>query len=528
MTMTHSTWPPMIEDLVEELRAQGAGDGCEREIDVIETHISWVLLGPVAYKVKKPVAFPFLDFSTRARRAAACAAELAVNRRLAPRTYLDVVPIRRRPDGRFTLAGDDASEPVESAVRMVRLDESRSAAALLAAGALDARLVDRIAEGIASFHEDAPASARIAASATEAAIEKNVRDNFEALADAPGLVTSEELDALARWQLSFLRGHRDLLARRIRAGAIRDGHGDLRLEHVFFEGKENEDFEVIDAIEFDARYRWADVAADIAFLSMDLARLGRVDLAERLLAVYARASNDFDLYSVIDFYESYRACVRAKIAARSAPDEARRYLLFALAATRRPVLPPVLVAVGGMIGAGKSTVAERIAARMSAPIVDADRTRKHMIGLRPTAHADDAAWSGAYDPRFSEEVYAEVLRRADAVLRSGRPVVVDASFRSAAARAQVRELASRNNVPFRFVECSAPLAVCRERLRQRDRGTAVSDGRAEVLDAFAARFERVTELSPPEHLTVDTTGSVEAAVSRVEQELPIWPERLVS
>jgi hypothetical protein len=522
--MTHGSRSPMIEDLASELRGREREAGGGREPRVIETHISWVLLGREAYKIKKPVAFPFLDFSTRSRRAAACEAELEVNRRLAPRTYLEVVPIRRRADGRFSFAGD--GEPVESAVRMVRLDESRSADALLGANTLDVKLVDRLAEGIASFHADAPTNLRISASATVAAIERNVQDNFQALEDAPGLVTSEELDALERWQLSFLRGHRDLFAHRISAGAIRDGHGDLRLEHVFFGA--DDDFEVIDAIEFDPRYRWADVAADIAFLSMDLARLGRVDLAERLLASYARASNDFDLYPLVDFYESYRACVRAKIAAKSAPDEARRYLLCALAAARRPLLPPVLVAVGGMIGAGKSTVAERLAARMSAPIVDADRTRKHLLGLRPTAHADDAAWSGAYDLRFSEEVYAEVLRRADAVLRSGRPVVVDASFRSAAARAQVREIASRNNVPFRFVECTAPLAVCRERLRRRDRVTAVSDGRAEVLDAFAARFERVTELSPPEHLVLDTSGTVEVAVAEVERELPVWPERLVS
>jgi aminoglycoside phosphotransferase family enzyme/predicted kinase len=515
----------MIEDLVQELHARARAAGDPGEPRIVETHISWVLLaGSEAYKVKKPVAFPFLDFSTRSRRDAACEAELAVNRRLAPRTYLDVVPIRRRADGRFTLFAE--GEPVESAVHMVRLDEARSADLLLAAGALDTRLVDRLAEGIASFHADAPTDLRIAAAATVVAIERNVQDNLQALEDAPGLVTRDELDTLERWQLSFLRGHRDLFAQRTSVGAIRDGHGDLRLEHVFFGA--DDDFEVIDAIEFDPRYRWADVAADIAFLSMDLARLGRVDLAERLLAVYARASNDFDLYPLIDFYESYRACVRAKIAARSAPDEARRYLLFALAAARRPLLPPVLVAVGGMIGAGKSTVAERLGARMSAPIVDADRTRKHLLGLRPTAHADEAAWAGAYDPRFSEEVYAEVFRRADAVLRSGRPVVVDASFRSVAARAQVREIASRNNVPFRFVECTAPLAVCRERLRQRDRRAAVSDGRAEVLDAFAARFERVTELSPPEHLAIDTSGTVEAAVSGVERELPVWPERLVS
>jgi predicted kinase len=208
--------------------------------------------------------------------------------------------------------------------------------------------------------------------------------------------------------------------------------------------------------------------------------------------------------------------------------------VLALTATRRPILPPVLVAVGGMIGAGKSSLAHRLGDRLSAPVVDADRTRKHLLGLRASEHVDAGAWAGAYDPRFSEVVYDEVLRRADAVLASGRPVIVDASFRSEKARAAARELASRHNVPFRFVECIAPLAVCRSRLEQRLRDrdgnapSAASDGRPEVLDDFAARFERVAELPPTEHVPVDTSGTPDAAVEEVERELPTWPDRLVS
>src|SRR6185369_962358 len=142
---------------------------------------------------------------------------------------------------------------------------------------------------------------------------------------------------------AFLRGKHELFAKRIAQGAIRDGHGDLRLEHVFF--SPDGDFDVIDGVEFDERYRWADVTADVAFLAMDLARLGRVDLAERFLAVYARTANDFELYRLVDFYESYRACVRAKIAAllfadpgamrERAAAEARRYLLLAVSAGHR-------------------------------------------------------------------------------------------------------------------------------------------------------------------------------------------------
>jgi hypothetical protein len=511
----------MVADLAAELGAQR----------VLETHISWVLLTEAeAIKIKKPVKLPYLDFSAPERRVRACKAELEVNRRLAPRTYLGLSPIRQLADGRFTCNSPaGGGEVVEQAVRMVRLPDSRRADLLLAAGALSLDLVDLIAEEVASFHADAPSSPRIASAATPSAIEQNVRDNFRVLDEVfPGLVTREQLEELERWQLSFLRRHRDRFADRIRRGMIRDGHGDLRLEHVFF--GEDGDLDVIDAIEFDARYRWADVAADVAFLAMDLSRLGRVDLAERFLATYARAANDYDLYGVVDFYESYRACVRAKIAAGrpGGEAEARRELLLALTAQRRPLLSPVLVAVGGLIGVGKSTLANRLAARVGAPVIEADRTRKHLLGMRPTEHADVAAWSGPYDPRLSVEVYAEALRRADVVLASGRPAVVDASFRTAAARSAARELAIRHAAPFRFVECTAPPAICRERVRQRDRTSSASDGRAEVLDAFAARFEPVAELPPTEHLRIDTTGSLDAALDAVEREVATWPTRLVS
>jgi aminoglycoside phosphotransferase family enzyme/predicted kinase len=528
----------MIDDLLHELRERARAAGDTQDVRLIETHVSWVLLGPEVYKIKKPVSLPYVDFSTFGKREAACRAEVEINQRLAPRTYLGVVPIRRMSHGAHTFGA--AGAVVDWAVHMVRLDDAGRADLLLGRGELSASHVDRVAVGLASFHADAATGADISACADFSAIEQNVIDNFRMLdSSAVGLVTAEQAWELQRWQLAFLRGHRSLFAARIASGAIRDGHGDLRLEHVFF--RPDGDFEVIDGVEFDPRYRWADVCADVAFFAMDLARLGRVDLAERFLATYARAANDFDIYPLVDFYEGYRACVRAKIAAAVARDpsssdevqatakaDARRYLLLALTRGRRSLLGPTLVVVAGGIASGKSALAELLGDRLGAPVIDADRTRKHLLGLEPTAHADDSAWSGAYDPTFSEHVYGEVLRRVDAVLSSGRPVVVDASFRTMAARAAARDLAGRHNVPFRLFECVAPLDVCRARVRQRDRATSVSDGRAEILDAFAARFEPIVELPPTEHRRIDTGGSVEQALAQVERELGTWPARLVS
>lgn len=517
----------MVDDLMRELRERALAAGDSREVRLVETHISWVLLGPDVYKVKKPVRLPFLDFSSFEARERACRTEVRINRRLAPRTYHGVIPIRKRADGRFTLGA--VGSIVDWAVRMTRLDDAERADVLLEKGTLGREHIDALAFGIAAFHADSASTPRVARYGAPEIIERNVLDNFTALREHMGRYVRDDAAAeIERWQLAFVRGHRDLLERRMVDGAVREGHGDLRLEHVFFHA-DGKDFDVIDGIEFDERYRCADVAADVAFLAMDLARCGHVELAERLLAMYARASNDYELYRVVDFYESYRACVRAKISAMMGKHDARRELLLAQSARRRAILDPVLIAVAGGIASGKSTLAERLGEELSGPVIDADRTRKHMLGLAPTAHAsaEAGAWHGAYDPRFSELVYEEVLRRADAVLASGRPVVIDASFRTKKARAAAEQLASRHNVPFRLLECIAPREVCKERLVARDRKTSVSDATPDIYEAFAAGYEPISELPPTEHLRIDTMGAIDDSVAQVKREIETWPRGLV-
>lgn len=272
---------------------------------------------------------------------------------------------------------------------------------------------------------------------------------------------------------------------------------------------------------------------------MDLASHGRVDLAERFLARYARASNDFDLYALVDFYESYRAFVRAKVCMMRLADpladeatrpqtgaEARRHFLLALSADRRPLLLPALVAVGGIIASGKSTIADRVGADMGAPVIDADRTRKAMLGVAPTEPVHEAAWKGAYDPAFTEKVYEEVLRRAGVVLASGRPVVLDASFRSPAMRGAARKLASTYGVPFRFVECRADVEACRARLVVRANHAGVSDGRIAIFDEFCAKFEPPRELPECERIAVDTSRAIDDSIATLRTRLDTWPPGL--
>jgi len=511
-----------VEDFIEQMTRKG--------YELVETHISWVLLGPSdVWKLKKPVNFGFLDFTDAAQRKAACEAEIELNRRLSPHVYLGSEPVCTGEDG----------APIEWAVHMKRLPDADRADVRLAEGRLTREHIDRIAERVAAFHADARCDEATARFGDVDIIGANVRENFEQTRETVGhYIEGAQADEIEQWQLSMLQQHADRFAARVEDGRIRDGHGDLRLEHVYI--TDDGEISIIDCIEFNERFRFGDVCADIAFLAMDLARLGHVELSEACLAAYARAADDFDLYSVVDFYESYRAYVRGKIATivaegehtppkvrERAAKEARRDYLLSVAAHRRSLLSPMVIAVAGIIATGKSTVAAAIGAERSAPIIEADRTRKAMLGAQPTQAIHTDAWQGAYSPGMTEKVYAELMRRGEVVLRSGRPVVLDASFRKQSYRAQARALAERLDVPFVLVECRADPAVCRARLEERARSASVSDGRLEIFDDFVASWQTVDELPPVQHLVLNTSKPLADNLEVIrERAIHTWPPGL--
>jgi uncharacterized protein len=531
--------PFVVPTLRDDLARPDAYPDAPSSVDVVETHISWVFLTrDAAYKVKKPVDFGFLDFRSLESRRRACEAELALNTRLTEGVYRGLVPVRQRPDGHFAL-GEGEGEIVDWAVHMKRLPDERRADLMLLAGELGLPEVDLLAMRVAAFHASCKVDERAVRHGVPDAIAASVEENFSQVGDAlERYVSRAEASELRRLPRALLASRRPMFERRVKTGRVRDGHGDLRLEHVYFTGAAPQ---ILDCIEFNERFRYGDVCADVAFLSMDLAHFGAVDLAERFLAQYARASNDYDIYELVDFYEGYRAFVRGKVAhfvardgalplptRQAAEAQARGYFLLALSTERRALLSPQVVCIGGIIAAGKSTLADALACEMSAPVVDADRTRKDMVGVQATQAVKDDAWSGAYDPAFTERVYEEVLRRARVVLASRRPVILDASFRSPRFRAAARALAREMGAPFCFLECQAPMDVIRARLTERARGASVSDGRLEVLDDFVKRYEPVTELSEAEHLVVDTSTDLEHQLSRVRARVSTWPRGLVA
>ncbi len=518
--------PKWIQDLL------GTGE-------LIETHISWVIRKQDrVYKVKKPVDFGFLDFTTVAKRHAACQAEVELNRRLAPKVYRGVVPITRDVAGHHRVGG--SGQPVDFAVEMIRVDDGNRCDSRLSTNSLTKRHMQLLAVCLAQFHKEGRCDEETSSFGRISAIKANLQENFqqtrEMIAQHITLHQAREIEA---YQLRFLREHAEAFETRIRLKKVRDGHGDLRLEHIYF--ADGDDMPVIlDCIEFCDRFRFADVCADIAFVYMDLVWHGRVDLAEIFLAAYARETDDYGLYRLVDFYASYRAYVRAKIcgfvaadagiSARlrdKARDHARRYFLLSIATERcSPVLPAV-VAVGGVIAAGKSTVSDAIAEEMAAPVVSTDRTRKHMAGVSVTENIAAGSWSGYYSQEFTKGVYEEVYRRARSVLSSGRPVVLDASFQSRTLRAGVLALADAYDVPCYFVECRVDPAIAKNRLAKRaEQGSSVSDGRLALFDEFVSRWQSMDEIPEERHFVLDTSLPLTQNMQRLRSKLPVWPQGL--
>ncbi|MDX2171294.1 MAG: AAA family ATPase [Deltaproteobacteria bacterium] len=464
-------------------------------VDLVQTHISYVFLaGDQVYKVKKAVRFAFLDFSTLERRRHFCHEEVRLNRRLAGDTYRGVVALVPRGDG-FALADADAADAVEYAVHMRRLPADRMLPALLARDAVDAALIDRIAARLVRFHAAADAGPEGARGGEPAGIAGLLDDDFAEVAALHGDTISAADDAaIQRWCHAFLATHAALLRRRVAAQRIRDGHGDLHAEHICCVEPQPL---IFDCIEFSPAFRHRDVAAEIAFLAMDLTCLGHPQLAARLVERYATAAADADLPRLIPFYACHRAYIRGKIesltcrAAEVAPEAraaARQRALdhFALAYRYTWSDAPALVVIGGLSGTGKSTLAAALAARTGFRHVNSDRTRKQLAGVAPTDRPGDAL----YTPQRSAATYAAMYDAAGAALARGEGAILDGTFQRRIDRRAARAVAQRAGVPLLLVECVASDAEIKRRLAARSaRGDDPSDADWAVYVRQRQRYE---------------------------------------
>lgn len=495
---------------------------------VIETHISWVLLtGPYAYKIKKPVNFGFLDFTELASRKHFCNEELRLNQRLAPSLYKEVLPIRGSEQApRF---GDDGPI-IEYALRMRQFPQSQLLAELQARGELRSAHIDALAELIARFHLDAPRVPVEHALGTPEAVMAPVQQNFDQirplLSDAADL---EQLDTLEHWaQCTYERLH-PLLATRKRDGFIRECHGDIHLGNVtLLDGQ----VALFDCIEFNEPFRLTDIVADSAFLAMDLESRGLKPLARRFVNRWLELTGDYDALELFNFYKAYRALVRAKINLLSLshePDTTHRatalaeYRRYAALAEQYCAIPSRFMAIThGVAGVGKSHVSLRLVEELGAIRARSDVERKRLFGVQPAGQQGQLA-TGIYQADASAATYARLYELAGRALRAGYPVVLDATFLKRAQRDAARQVAEDHGVPFLLLDCQAPEGVLEQRLEQRLRqGGDPSDATVDVLHAQQASREPLDEDELARQRVVDTHqgNGLEQLVAELRQRLP--------
>ena len=466
------------QDAVVEVLANPLTYGEAGPVETIETHISRIfLVGRRAFKLKRAVKLPYVDFSTPELRLAACEKEVELNSRTAPGLYVGVRQITRDGD-RIALEGP--GEPVDAVIEMVRFDQSKLLDRIATAGKLTPALMTTVARMIAHYHRGAE---EIHAGSGSMNIGGVLDINSGGFATShvfnPGEI--EMLDEAFRTALAC---HAGLLDRREAAGRVRRCHGDLHLRNIcLLDGEPR----LFDCIEFNDRIATVDVLYDLAFLLMDLWHRGFPQFANLVMNRYLDEADDEDGFILLPFFMAVRAAVRAHVTATQVEEgssetaaliaEARSY--FELARTLLNEAPPRIIAIGGLSGSGKTTVAEALAPQIGAPpgarIVESDRIRKAMHGVPAETKLPDRA----YRPGVSERVYRQIAWRAGLLLAEGGSVVADAVFENPADRGRIERVASELNVPFAGFWLKADPSVLWRRVSARKGGP--SDATVDIL-----------------------------------------------
>jgi hypothetical protein len=484
--------PPLIGALLDAGRYPHAA----ARVDLVETHASWLLLaGEFAYKIKKPVTLPFLDYGTLALREACCRAELALNHRLAPDLYLDVVPIGGSPEQPKI----GASPALEWAVRMRRFDEDGRLDHMAARGELQPGHLSQLAATLCAFQQAAAVAAPDARFGAAEQVLAAARENFVELRQLLPAAAQAQVGQLAAWtEAEFVRRAGDFAARK-GGGFIREGHGDLHLGNlVLIDGRVTP----FDCIEFNEDFRWNDPASEIAFVWIDLLDHGRPGLAGWFLNEWLEAGGDFAALCVLRFYAVYRAVVRAKVAAlraaqedaataRGELDAARAYLDLAWRIAVPPA--PTFLITCGLSGSGKTTASS---ARLLDPALNAagsivrlrsDVERKRLFGLAPHDNSRSAPDAGIYTADATTRTYARLSALSRELLGAGWPVIVDAAFLKRAERDSFAALAAEFGADFKILATAAPPEELRRRLLARS-GDA-SEATVAILERQLEWFE---------------------------------------
>lgn len=489
-------------------------DHAIEHIQLLETHISWVILtGHYAYKIKKPVNFGFLDFSTLEKRHFYCNEELRLNSRLASAIYLEVIPITGSKE-HPTFAG--SGEIIDYAIKMVEFPQDMQLDRMLDASMLQQKHIETLAAMVAEFHQQTAVANKDINYGSPEQIYRPIKENFIQLQKLLNDDTaSAQLNALETWSQATFKRLKPIFAQRKDDGFIRECHGDLHLRNLVFI---NEKPVAFDCIEFDPGLRWIDSISDLAFLVMDLQSRQQAGFAQRLLNTYLEKTGDYAATQVLGFYLMYRAIVRAKVEAIRASqmtndpkeqDKAKKacsgYLNLAQSYLQEN--KPALIITCGMSASGKSTQTQPLIEKLAAIRIRSDVERKRLFKLADKTNSSEAFIKGIYTCAATQKTYQHLSELAEQLLNSGYSVIIDATCLKYEQRQLFRQFAARNAVPFIIVQFTAQPSTLRQRINNREK--EISDADQSILEQQLLNWQALRKNELPEVISIDTESSIE-------------------
>lgn len=507
------------------LKPSTYGEGV-KEVKLLQTHTSWIFLtGKYAYKVKKPVNFGFLDYTTLKKRKHFCEEELRLNRLLSKDIYLDVIPITL-DKGKVRIGGK--GKIIEYAVKMKELPQSSIMTNLLKEKRINSSIIDKIASQVAEFHKIAKTSLKIERYGEIEPIEFNWEENFEQTKNLRGDLIEERIfDEIKERVYRFMRDKQFLFLERINKGKVRRCHGDLHSGNIFV--VDNRVY-IFDCIEFNLRFSCSDTTSDIAFFAMDMEFLGQKPLSDFFLDRYILYSQDPGILRLLDFYKCYRAYVRGKVTSfklfdkgipeeekREARDIAKKYFHLAHLYTRNFFKKSRLIVVMGLPGVGKSYFAERLANRINAHHLRTDFIRKELAGISLEEFKGTGFEKGIYSTQMSKKTYNELFRRAEEYLLKGKTCILDATFQKSNGRNRAVDLAKRLDIEPLFIHCVCPEKIVLKRMEKRSKEISASDATPKIYYKMREVF-RPPSRRLPNLIRVDTSGDIEETIGKLIEE----------
>ncbi len=505
------------------------------EIKLIQTHLSWVFLaGEFVYKIKKPVDFGFLDFTTLDKRHFFCKEEIRLNKRLCPDIYLGVVPITKRSKNEFSIG--ENGEVVEWAVRMKRMPEEGIMSCLINRDEITKKDIDAISNILVPFYNKAKAREDKVFLGGIDVVRENCEENFAQTKDFIGnLVKERDYEFIVKYTRDFLEKNKTLFKKRQEERYIVEGHGDLYSANICIDRKKEKIY-IFDCIEFNERFRYGDVAVDIGFLAMDLDFLGLCDLSSIFIKDFQEKTGDNDLLRLMDFYKCYRAYVRAKIGcftwASPEIDEktknesfnnAKRYFRLALRYAGGISKVPRLICFMGLSGTGKSTLSREFSKIEGISYYNSDYVRKEYVcGIGAETKRLEPYGKGIYSKEYTERTYRALFRLAGRHLIVGEDVVLDATFLTREKRARLKEVARASGARLILTNCICPDDTAISRMEKRlESGKDVSDGRKEIYLSQKRGFEPPTNEEADVLINLDTSSSLSESIKRLKEAINV-------